>query len=301
MDDEVDAPAIQRGVVPERLEAQDLPVVQQELRLLLVGWGLPHHELGHHLGVHGLVGRRQAALLCGLLELVTLLPQVLLQRLILAHVDVVVGVEPPREAVAACDVVHPAVELDVLPTAKVVRPDEALAVRAGDAVALEELALRHARVLHLGLRHGQRSVLHVIHEGELAVAAVLVRTLRHVLLVEPVETQHLLVVLDPRGRHSEGFHVLRQHVVDGGGGLRLGHLGGLPLAPPGVAELLGGGDGLGRGARPLHEVHGAAVAQAEGERVLAGERAVDAPRRAVRADHHEAGQGAGLPHRHASG
>mmetsp|Transcript_22594 Transcript_22594/g.59687 ORF Transcript_22594/g.59687 Transcript_22594/m.59687 type:complete len:660 (+) Transcript_22594:186-2165(+) len=214
--DEVDAAAVQRVVVPVALEAQHLPVVQQELLQLVVDDGTADRELAEHLLLHGGARRRDAALLGRLLELVRLLPRVLHHGLVLAEVDAVLVVEPAREAVAAGNVVGPAVDVDLLADAHVVRAEEARAAALRDAVALQEGALRDAGVLDLGLRDARGSVLHVEHDGHVPVAAVLLRRLGHVLLEEAVEAQHLLLVLQP-GRRKPGLaHVLGHHVLHRG-------------------------------------------------------------------------------------
>mmetsp|Transcript_61414 Transcript_61414/g.155983 ORF Transcript_61414/g.155983 Transcript_61414/m.155983 type:complete len:346 (-) Transcript_61414:92-1129(-) len=290
--DQVDAGTVQSRVVPVPLEAQDLAVVQQELLELLVGGWLADLELRERLRIHRLRRDRQTAFLGSLGELVRLLPQVLDHGLVLADIDAILLVEPAREAVAACDLVRASVDMDLLPAAQVVRTDEAHSVGPRHSVALEEHALGDAAVLDLRLRELQGAILHIIHEGHLTVAAVLVRSLGDMLLKEAVEAQNLLVVLHPRRGNAGLPHVPRNHVLEGGCGCSLRHLGHVALTPAWHPQLLGCRDvELRRGAdlelvnRPMSDL--------EVERRLAPEVCINALGHRS-AQHHDAGQGLGL-------
>mmetsp|Transcript_13121 Transcript_13121/g.20774 ORF Transcript_13121/g.20774 Transcript_13121/m.20774 type:complete len:504 (-) Transcript_13121:229-1740(-) len=253
VDNKVDPGAVEGVVVPETLEPENLPVVEQELYELLVSRRCAQLEFHEGFGVHRTLRWRNAPLLYGLCQLVALLPQVHHQRLVFAHIDAVLLVEPACEAVAARHVIRPAVERELRPAAEVVWADETLTVITRHAVTPQEGALLDARVLHPRLRNAHGTILHEVHNGDLPVAAVLVGTLYDGLLEEAVEAEDLLLVLQPGWTNRRMAHVGRYQVFIGGWGrgVQLG----VAQAPAGLLHQLRQSQCLLCGWEPSMKVH----------------------------------------------
>mmetsp|Transcript_118407 Transcript_118407/g.281064 ORF Transcript_118407/g.281064 Transcript_118407/m.281064 type:complete len:406 (-) Transcript_118407:597-1814(-) len=110
VDDEVDSGSIGRVVVPVALEAQDFPVIQQELRQLLVDWRDSPHGTLDCLVFYGGSGQRNTASVEGLCEAVALLPQVGGNIFVLSELDAILLEEPAGKAIAATDVIGTAMQ-----------------------------------------------------------------------------------------------------------------------------------------------------------------------------------------------
>mmetsp|Transcript_14221 Transcript_14221/g.39170 ORF Transcript_14221/g.39170 Transcript_14221/m.39170 type:complete len:468 (-) Transcript_14221:81-1484(-) len=211
MDLEVNTVPIQRLIVPIGLEAQDLPIVLKELDQLPVRRWLTNLEQRQRLRIDRALRQWQAALFRDLREGVTLLPLIADERFVLCQLDAVLLVEPPREAVAASEVVRNRIDFDVLADAEMARAD-VTPFCGRDLVPLEELRLRDARVLDLWFEDAQRAILHEIVEDHVPVPAILVPTLDNVFLKEAIKAEYLLVVLEPRRRQARPLHVARRGV-----------------------------------------------------------------------------------------
>mmetsp|Transcript_90589 Transcript_90589/g.293236 ORF Transcript_90589/g.293236 Transcript_90589/m.293236 type:complete len:267 (+) Transcript_90589:1143-1943(+) len=248
---QVDPGAIERVVVPIGLETQHLPIIQQKL-CDLCGWCLANLELCKRLGIRRGARHGQSTLLRSLPKAVCLLPLVVHHRLILAHVDAILLVEPTGETVTSTDVVPSPVDGDLLATTQIVRPQEALAVVPRHLMPLQKHPLRNARVLNRGLLDLQGAVLHVVVDCDVSDAAVLVAALGDALLEESVEAEDLLVVFQPRRRHPGMDHVLWHAVLRRGRGL---HALGRSQAPSGAPQHLGKAAGLSRWRHALVQVH----------------------------------------------
>mmetsp|Transcript_111056 Transcript_111056/g.265084 ORF Transcript_111056/g.265084 Transcript_111056/m.265084 type:complete len:738 (-) Transcript_111056:71-2284(-) len=174
-------------IIHHSKEAQHLLVLLEELLHVRVDVAAAQHHLSVHLLVRpGLYWRMALHGVAGLLEGIRLLGlRRPLGRPRLLEVL-------PRERIAVCDKDAPAIDLQGLSHSQVLS-FQVPALRRGEAMATNQLALGHAAVVLLGLLDLASVVLQVVVDRHLPHTVVLQVRLDHRLLEVAAEAQHVAV------------------------------------------------------------------------------------------------------------